>query len=71
MSGSAELILSQNGLDPDLKAAVHEVFELGGAGRYVQIRIVNTTGRMTVRAVGVQAQEGERGTATFTTTSGA
>lgn len=60
MSGSAELILGTNGVNPDLKAGVREAFLLEERGNYVQIRVVNTTGRLTVRAIGVEAARDEQ-----------
>lgn len=59
MAGSAELVLGTNGVNPDKKASVSEVFSLNERGRYVQLRITNTNGRLTVRALGVEAQRAE------------
>lgn len=55
MSGSAALTLGTNGINPDKKASLTERFGLEESGRYIQLRITNTTGRLTVRAVRVQA----------------
>ena len=59
MAGSADLYLGTNGVNPDKKASVTECFALGEEGRYVQIRIVNTTGRLTVRAISIEARRAD------------
>jgi hypothetical protein len=60
MPGSAELDLGTNGVNPDQKASLTERFPLTERGRYVQLRLTNTTGRLTVRALGVEAQLADR-----------
>jgi hypothetical protein len=59
MPGSAELVLGTNGVNPDKKASVSEVFSLNERGRYLQLRITNTNGRLTVRALSVEAKRAD------------
>jgi hypothetical protein len=56
MAGSADLILGTNGVNPDKKASATECFGLDERGRYVQIRVLNATGRLTVRAISIEAR---------------
>lgn len=55
MSGSASIALGANGINPDQKASLTERFACTESGRYLQVRITNVTGRLTVRSVRVQA----------------
>jgi hypothetical protein len=59
MPGSAELVLGTNGVNPDKKASITEVFSLNEKGRYVQLRVTNANGRLTVRALGVEAKRAD------------
>lgn len=64
MSGSASLALGTNGVNPDKKASLTERFPLGETGRFVQLRILNTTGRLTLRSTRVSAIVRDRTTGT-------
>lgn len=55
MPGSASITLGTNGVNPDKKASLTERFGLEESGRYLQLRITNTTGRLTVRSTRVSA----------------
>lgn len=68
MSGSAGIVLGTNGINPDKKASVSESFSLTEQGRYVQIRVTNTTGRITIRSIGIQANPGTRSLGTKVST---
>lgn len=57
---SHELVLGTNGVNPDAKASITEVFEMTERGRFAQIRVLNTTGRLTVRTLAVEAQVDDR-----------
>ena len=59
MAGSAELVLGTNGVNPDKKASITEVFSLNEKGRYLQLRITNAEGRLTVRALSVEASRAD------------
>jgi hypothetical protein len=56
VSGSADLDLGPGGLNPERKAAVREAFALDERGQFVQIRITNRHGRITVRSTGIEAR---------------
>ena len=66
MPGSAALYLGTNGVNPDQKASLTERFELTERGRFVQIRVTNSTGRLTVRSIAVEAQVEDHGLGTIT-----
>lgn len=55
MPGSASITLGTNGINPDKKASLTERFGVEESGRYLQLRITNTTGRLTLRSTRVQA----------------
>ncbi len=65
MSGSAALDLGTNGVNPDQKASLTERFGLTERGRFIQLRITNTTGRLTVRATRVAADVQDRSIGTI------
>jgi hypothetical protein len=59
MSGSAAISLGANGVNPDMKASISEVFSLSERGRYIQIRVRNTQGQLIVRSISVEADRAQ------------